>query len=253
MALNGNVVLKDFDVFKAAGGKNIAYDRSFPVELPHGVLQITFPSVPRPSARICAIKIEAGDSVIAVNCGGKPYRDRKGLLWKPYEPPGVFTSEVLDQVRTGIPLLVLSEGEAATAAYGKELDAAGAIRYLGTIGEARASWMGSWYFVRQNPVYEGLPIDCAMGSYYQVPVSNSGGLIVEGKGIEVLAGYSRDHDRNIGAGSFVAPLGKGKVLFHSIPGVIEGLNGRSNGMHPVLLKRLLANSMCFLYQSRLNH
>jgi beta-galactosidase len=253
VALNGNVVLKDFDVFKAAGGKNIAYDRSFQVDIPHGVLQVTFPSVPRPSARICAIKIEAGDSVIAVNCGGKPYRDKKGLLWKPYEPPAVFTPVVLDQVRKGTPLLVLSEGEAATAAYGKELDAAGAMKYLGTIGEARASWMGSWYFVRKNPVYDGLPVDCAMGSYYQVPVSNSGALIVDGKGVEVLAGYSRDHDRNIGAGSFIAPLGKGTVLFHSIPGVIEGLNGRSNGMHPVLLKRLLANSMRYLYQSQVNH
>ncbi len=72
-------------------------------------------------------------------------------------------------------------------------------------------------------------------------------------GVEVIVGYSRDHDRNIGAATFLAPLGKGKVLFHSIPGVISGLNGKSNGMHPVLLKRLLANSMRNLYQSELKH
>ena len=253
VALNGNVVLKDFDVFKAAGGKNIACDRSYKVEIPHGILHITFPNVPKPSARICAIKIEAGNRVVAVNCGGKPYRDKTGLLWKPYEPPQVLTPDVLEQVRKGTPLLVLSEGEASTAAYGRELQAAGAIRYLGAIGEARTSWMGSWYFVRRHPVFDGLPVDCAMTSYYQVPVANSGALLVEGDSVEVFTGYSRDHDRNIGAGSFTAPLGKGTVLFHSIPGVISGLNGRSSGMHPVLLKRLIANSMRFLYKSKVNH
>ena len=253
VALNGMVVLKDFDVFKAAGGKNIAYDRSFSVDIPRGLLHITFPDVPRPSARICAIKVEAGDTVVAVNCGGKPYTDKRGLRWMPYEPPGIFSQRFLDQARNGTPLLVLSEGEAATAAYGQELEAAGAIRYLGTIGEARASWMGSWYFVRQHPVYDGLPVDCVMGSQYQVPVANSGALLVEGDGVEVFTGYSRDHDRNIGAASFTAPLGKGRVLFHSIPGVISGLNGRSTGMHPVLLKRLLANSLRFLSQQKANH
>ena len=253
VALNDTVVLKDFDVFKAAGGKNIAYDRSFPVAIPHGILHITFPNVPRPSARICAIKVEAGDTVIAVNCGGAPYKDMTGLVWKPYQPPDVFTQAILNDVRNGTPLLVLSEGDAATVAYGKGLAAAGAIRYLGAIGEARASWMGSWYFVRQHPVYDGLPVDCAMGSSFQVPISNSGALMVDGDGVEVFAGYSRDHDRNIGAASFTAPLGKGRVLFHSIPGVISGLNGTSNGMHPVLLKRLLANSMRFLYRSQISH
>jgi beta-galactosidase len=253
VALNDSIVLKHFDVFKAAGGKNIAIDSSFRVDIPHGILHITFPNVPKPSARICAIKIEAGDRVIAVNCGGNLYRDKTGLVWKPYEPPEVLTPDVLEQVRKGTPLLILSEGEASTAAYGQALQAAGAIRYLGTIGEARASWMGSWYFVRAHPVFDGLPVDCAMTSYYQVPVDNSGALLVDGDGVEVFTGYSRDHDRNIGAASFTAPLGKGTVLFHSLPGVISGLNGRSLGMNPVLLKRLIANSMRFLYKPQVIH
>ncbi len=106
----------------------------------------------------------------------------------PYEPPEVLTQPFLNDVRNGTPLLVLSEGEAATAAYGQELEAAGAIRYLGTIGEARASWMGSWYFVRQHPVYDGSAGGLCHGIEYQVPVSNSGALLVEGDGVEVFTG-----------------------------------------------------------------
>ena len=121
------------------------------------------------------------------------------------------------------------------------------MKYIGYVGEARASWMGSWYFVRNHPVFEGLPVDRAMGSRYQVGVENSGGIIVDGPGVDVFVGYSRDHDRNIGAGSFTAALGKGRILFHCIPGVVSGLNSpRATGMHPVLLRRLIANSLHFL-------
>jgi hypothetical protein len=35
--------------------------------------------------------------------------------------------------------------------------------------------------------------------------------------VEVFAGYSRDHDRRIGAGTFTARLGSGKLLFHRVP------------------------------------
>jgi hypothetical protein len=106
--------------------------------------------------------------------------------------------------------------------------------------------MGSWYFVRKHPVYNGMPTDCAMTNYYQVPVTNGDGLLLEGNNVEVFAGYSRDHDRNIGAASFTTTLGKGRVVFHSIPGVVSGLNGESTGMHPFLLKRLIANSIRYL-------
>jgi beta-galactosidase len=246
VALNGVTALRDFDVFKLAGGKNIALDSSFVVPAREGVLRITVPRVASGSARFCAIEIDDGDTVIAVKCGGAPYRDKKGLLWGRYEPPVQLDSAVLELVRQGTPLLILSEGEAATTAYATRLDNAGALRYLEYVGEARASWMGSWYFVRKHPVFDGLPVDCAMGSYYQVGVDNSGGVMVDGPDVDVFVGYSRDHDRNIGAGSFTTLLGKGKILFHCIPGVVSGLNSVSTGMHPVMLKRLISNSLRYL-------
>jgi hypothetical protein len=247
VALNGETVLKDFDVFSAAGGKNIAIDTSFVVSVPVGVLRITVPHVASGSARICAIKVEDGDTVMAVNCGGNPYRDARGLLWGPYEPSVRIDGEVVDAVRGGTPMLILAEGEGATTSYALRLESLGVLKNLGYVGEARASWMGSWYFVRNHPVFDGLPVDCAMGSTYQVGVENSGGIIVDGPGVDVFVGYSRDHDRNIGAGSFTATLGKGKILFHCIPGVVSSLNSPgATGMHHVLLRRLIANSLHFL-------
>ena len=246
VALNGQTVLKDFDVFKAAGGKNVALDRIFKVYLQNGVLQISFPNVPRPSARICAIKVEVGDTMVAVWSGGRKYVDRNGIVWNPYGPPVQLNADVLNKVRNGLPLLVLAEGETAAEYYAKELGAAGAFEYKGYVGEAFASWMGSWYFVRDHPVYAGLPVNCEMGSVYQVPVTNSAGVLVDGKDVEIIAAYSRDHDRRIGAGSFAAKLGKGNVVFHSMSGVVSGLSGASKGMHPVVLRRLLANSLRYI-------
>lgn len=246
VALNGKVVMKDFDVFKAAGGKNTAVDTAFFAAIPEGVLRITFPTVPKPSARICAAKIETHDTTIAINCGGRQYVDKRGLVWQPYQPSPQLDASLLRKVMDGMPLLVLSEGDAATEKYGEELGRAGAIDFRGNVGEARASWMGSWYFVRQHPVYEGLPVKCALGSYYQAPVTNAGGVLIEGKDVEVIAGYGRDHDRSIGAASFATKLGKGTILFHSLPGVVSGLYGQSEGMHPLVLKRLIANAIRYL-------
>jgi hypothetical protein len=65
--------------------------------------------------------------------------------------------------------------------------------------------------------------------------ADSNGLLVDGPGVEVIAAYSRDHDRKIGAGTF-AFAGQGrKLLFHRI-----------TGMHPVFHRRLLSNGIQFL-------
>jgi trimeric autotransporter adhesin len=42
VSLEGSSVLANFDVFAAAGGKNVAIDKSFVVEVTDGVLDIGF-------------------------------------------------------------------------------------------------------------------------------------------------------------------------------------------------------------------
>jgi hypothetical protein len=98
--------------------------------------------------------------------------------------------------------------------------------------------MGTWFFVRKHPVYDGLPVDRAMSIEYQVKGSDSNGLIVSGDGIEIIAAYSRDHDRKIGAGTFTWSGHGRKLLFHRI-----------TEMHCVFHRRLLSNGIQYLTQN----
>ncbi len=127
------------------------------------------------------------------------------------------------------------QADALSDGLGNHLAAAGAFTYGGNIGDVRAPWRGNWYFVRKHPIYEGLPVDQAMGIHYQAKGREANGLLVDGPGVEIVAAYSRDHSRVIGAGTFTAKLGKGKVLYHRVP-----------EMQPVLQARFLANALRWL-------
>ncbi|HEV2486476.1 MAG TPA: hypothetical protein VGT08_13160 [Terracidiphilus sp.] len=50
-----------------------------------------------------------------------------------------------------------------------------------------------------------------------------------------MAAYTRNHAREIGAGTFLASGGGAKIMMH-----------RATNMHPVLLQRFLANAFLFL-------
>ena len=95
--------------------------------------------------------------------------------------------------------------------------------------------MGNWYFGREHALFDGLPTNAALGNFYQIPARQSNGLLIDGKDVKILIAYSRDHDRQVGAGTFTTRLGKGKVLYHRTP-----------DFHPVLQARFLANAIRWL-------
>ena len=251
-AINGKTVLKDFDIFASARGKNIVVDRVFEVDSPEGIVKITIPRRTVNYGKFSAVKVEAGDKVIAINCGGKPYRDKNGLLWDAYRQRINLDDSILEKVRKGMALLLLPDGPEATEAYAEFLGKAGAFEYKGHVGTARAPWMGSWYFVRKHELFAGLPVDQAMKSYYQVPVDDSDGILLEGDGVEVFVGFGRDHDRNIGAAGLRARLGKGQAIFYSIPGMVSGMIGRGQGIHPLIARRLISNALINLFCPEFN-
>ena len=148
---------------------------------------------------------------------------------------GQLDPAIVEAVKRGIPLLAIPQADSLSEGVAKQLAAAGAFTYHGAVGDFRAPWMGNWYFVREHAVFEGMPVNQAMGGFYQAQGRQSNGLLVEGDGVEVIVGYSRDHDRKVGAGTFTTKLGKGKVLFHRVP-----------EMHPVMQQRFLANALKWL-------
>jgi hypothetical protein len=145
---------------------------------------------------------------------------------------------VLEAVKQGTPLLACTPSEGQAVGVARQLAEAGAFRYNGVVGPSRASWMGSWYFVREHPLYDGLPVNQAMSIHYQVKGGGSNGWIVDGENVEIVAAYSRDHDRKIGAGTFTTKLNQTPIVMHQI-----------TDMQPVLHRRFLANSLAWLTRS----
>jgi len=235
VAINGKTVLKDFDIFAEAGGQNSALIKTFTVDAPDGVIDISAPRGSKAEAVFNAIKIEAGPRVVAVVCGGETYKDKSGQVWSPYRAAMPLPVELLSSVERGMPLLVLSGEEAGADAAARQLAAASAFQYGGTIPAARASWMGGWVFVRSHPLYEGLPVNEVMKGDYQAPVQASYGLLVHGPAVEIVAAYSRDHDRKIGAVTFTTRLGQGTVVMHCL-----------TGMHPIMEEKVLGNALAYL-------
>jgi hypothetical protein len=148
---------------------------------------------------------------------------------------GRIDPAVMEAVRAGTPLLCMPQADTLSDGVAKQLAAAGLFKYSGAVGDFRAPWMGNWYFVREHALFAGMPVNQAMGGFYQVQGRQSNGVLVEGEGVEVVVGYSRDHDRKVGAGTLTAKLGKGRVVFHRVP-----------EMHPVLQQRFLANALWWL-------
>ncbi len=134
--------------------------------------------------------------------------------------------EAIEMVRNGKPLFVPALTDIVSVAVAKNLAATGAFTYFGMVGLSRAPWMGAWYFNREHPVFEGMPVNQALGVYYQVKGNSANGWLVSGSGVEVMTGYSRDHDRKIGAGTFTAKLGKGTILMHRVPPMQKVLQQR---------------------------
>jgi len=242
VAVNGRTVLRDFDIAAAAGGVRRAIDSVFDVAAPDGIVRVTVPRRTVNYAKFSAIKVAAGGQVVAVNCGGKPYRDRAGLLWGAYARPVALDDATLAKVRRGASLLVLPEGPEAVEAYGRRLAEAGAFQFKAMVGEARAAWMGSWCFARKHPVLDGLPADQALKSDYQIPIDGTSGIAVDGRDVEIFIGYGRDHDRTIGAAGLMARLGQGRILFFGLP-LLAGLKDEAAGLQPVMAARLLSNAL----------
>ena len=162
-----------------------------------------------------------------------------GAAVRPAVRAGVVADGILEAVSAGTPLLAIPQTDALSDGVAKQLEAAGAFTYSGAVGDVRAPWMGNWYFVRKHPVYDGLPVDQAMGIHYQAKGQAANGLVIDrapgGAEVEIVAAYSRDHSRLIGAGTFTTKLGAGKVLYHRVP-----------EMQPVMQARFLANALKWL-------
>lgn len=152
---------------------------------------------------------------------------------------GQITEEVLSALRAGTPLLAIVPDDSLADGVAKQLASLGAFSYKGQVGDLRAPWMGNWLFVRDHATFSSLPANRVLGVHYQAHGKSSNGLLIEraagADDPEVIMGYSRDHDRQIGAASFACKVGSTPILVHRAPEISAPLQ-----------QRWLANSIAFL-------
>ncbi|MGR4865095.1 sugar-binding domain-containing protein [Caulobacter sp. LARHSG274] len=145
---------------------------------------------------------------------------------KPVAVLGELPPEVLAAVSAGVPLLAMVQEDGLAEGVARQLSRLDFFTYGGQVGGLRAPWMGNWNYVRSHPTFAGLPADMGMGILHQVEGQASNGLLVDGAGVEVIAAYSRDHDRRNGAASFIARQGGRRVLVHRLPDMARPLQQR---------------------------
>jgi hypothetical protein len=145
---------------------------------------------------------------------------------KPAVVLGALPPEVLAAVSAGVPLLAMVQEDGLAEGVARQLSGLGLFDYGGQVGGLRAPWMGNWNYVRAHPTFAGLPVDRGMSVLHQVEGQPSNGLIVDGAGVEVIAAYSRDHDRRNGAASFTARKDGMRVLVHRLPDMAKPLQQR---------------------------
>ncbi len=148
---------------------------------------------------------------------------------------GIPLSNMLKAVKAGTPILVLAQSASDAHRWAKLLSGMGAFKYDGAVGDNRGCWMGNWTFTKKHLAYDGLPVDQVMKWEYQLAHDDASGLMVDGPGVDVITGYGRDHDYNLGAATFSASLGQGKILFQCI-----------RKMQPLIYERFINNGLKFL-------
>ncbi len=216
VTVNGKTVIQDLDLFVKVG-KNQLYKVEIDTEVVDGKIVIAPGKVKVDNAMFNTVEIEANGVSRAYYFGNKPYKAKDGKEWLPYANSSQIPSAVLDQVKAGKSLIVMSDEDTVTESFAKQLASLGVFRYDGLVGKSPAPWMGSWYFVKPHAIYDGLPVATVMKGDYQVPVSSSNGLLVSSPSIEIISAYSKDHSRKIGAGDALVLYGKGRILFHVVP------------------------------------
>ncbi|MDE1160913.1 MAG: glycoside hydrolase [Acidobacteriaceae bacterium] len=146
------------------------------------------------------------------------------------EPLGHIDEAVLKAVRSGTPLLAVVPDDYLADGVAKQLATMGAFTYTSQVGDTRAPWMGNWLFVREHATFAGMPVDRALGVHYQAHGKLSNGLMIEraagASDPVVIMGYSRDHDREVGAASFLCNVGKTPVMVHRAPAFAAPLQMR---------------------------
>jgi hypothetical protein len=249
IAINGETVARELDIFARAGGKNRALVETFNVDAPDGKIRLSVPRVEADNATLAAVELsDSSGKAIREVFRDKPYTDPAGHTWTPIaQESGDYWAADLGEAiqrarRDGARVVFLTSGGKDADEIARRLAGEGLLNYAGAVGASGPSWMGFWFFGRRHWLLDGLPSDCVLDWPYQIGQGN--GLMLSGRGMEAVIGYGKDHDPNVGVAAATIECGQGEIVMLAIPGLMNSfLSGNADGFHPVTAKRLMFNAL----------
>ena len=215
VALNGQTVLKDFDIFREAGGQNRALVKTFTVDAPQGTVALSVPGVKANNALFAAIRLsDTAGAVVREVFRSDPYHDPDGRVWNPivigdFDWAGLFSSALPRVHDDGTRLVLMTSGGSDAVAAASLLAAQHIVTYSGEAGDFGQPWPEFWYFGRPHWLLDGLPASGVLDWPYQVGGGN--GLFLSGPNMEAVIGYGKNHDPRIATGAAVITYGKGRL------------------------------------------
>lgn len=189
---------------------------------------------------------------------GKPVHVRVGyyqhtpsgsvkLLWSTPGSQRVSPQEILDRAKNdGTTVVVLGKTETwmshvAQAVNDSKLNPTPVkINKIYTVGK---NWVGGLHFVKDHPLFDGLPVNCAMDWPYQAVVEDGDHRFsFDMEGAELVVGSYRSWPFYLGTAVGVIPYGKGQIIFSTL-NIPDQLN--SDAPSADVARRILLNYLNF--------
>ena len=268
VAINGTTVLTNFDIFKQAGGKDIALVVTNTVNATNGSITLSVPNIEKDFFQIAALMItDANNKVTAVVFANNSFTDHNGQVWQPYLNTlasllPVTASQwqtTLNQVYSnGVRLVFWPDNIREGQFFAGVLAASNIVSVQnlsgndgpenGYLPQAGAPWLGSWYFCRQHWLLANLPVNSVLGWQYQIPHTgnNVGALLLDSTPtcpMDVMIGYGRDHENIVGVGGCVIQYGKGVIVLPSLPGLRSALVSINAEITQAVAQMILGNAL----------
>ena len=163
----------------------------------------------------------------------------------------------LERVKNdGTRLVLWPDNDVSCDVFARALADRKIVTYNGMAGNLGAPWFGSWFFVREHRMLDGLPGDCAVDWRYGISAfngpswlhdkpggTNTEGMLIDVPGMEAFIGYGADHNPKIGTSGCVIPYGKGKIVLYCLPQLVRSLQPGDFAISPVVAQRLLGNAL----------
>jgi hypothetical protein len=135
------------------------------------------------------------------------------LEWSVPETNAPDPQKLIDRVaREGTTLILLDNADTWMELIAKNTKVTCSDKfYIGT------AWLGGVHFVKQHPLFKGLPTNTGMNWPYQAVVQKGAeryGLEMEGE--EFVAGAYHSYPMKLGTSVGIIPCGKGKIIFSTL-------------------------------------